>query len=267
MVAAGFLVRRSLDDPQRGKAPLRLACVKEAVDACNAVDRVTVTALSPADIEKALRSSAGAPPYDAVVTASPWPERLKGSAQAATPTSDVPLVSSPVVVARRSAIGDSCKSNLSCLAKLKGRVLFPSVADSTSGAIIAAQTMAAAGIDTNSLSAESTKAETVVGQLREATTSAFTSDPITILTSGGGLLDAVVDIDVVIPRDAPGLIVSVAVPPTNVRLRLLGFVNDERLPSVAAKLRAQLTNAGWSLDIATGIPNVGLMSATYDRLK
>ena len=266
MLAAGFLVRRSLDDPQRGKAPLRLACVKEAVDACNAVGRVTVTALSPADIEKALRSSAGAPPYDAVVTASPWPERLKGSAQAATPTSDVPLASSTVVVARRKGVSDSCRSKLSCLANQKGRVLFPSVADSTSGAIIAAQTMAAAGIDTNSLSAESAKAETVVGQLRKATTSAFT-DPITILTSGGGLLDAVVDIDVVIPRDAPGLIVSVAVPPTNVRLRLLGFVNDERLPSVAAKLRAQLTNAGWSLDIATGIPNVGLMSATYDRLK
>ena len=267
MLAAGFLVRRSLDDPQRGKAPLRLACVKEVVDACNAVGRVTVTALSPADIEKALRNSAGDPPYDAVVTVSPWPERLKGSAQAAAPTSDLSLVSSTVVVARRAGVSDSCRSNLSCLAKQKGRVLFPSVADSTSGAIIAAQTMAAAGIDTNRLINDSAKAETVVSQLREATTSAFTSDPITILTSGGALLDAVVDIDVVIPRDAPGLIVSVAVPPTNVRLRLLGFVNDERLPSVAAKLRAQLTNAGWSLDIATGIPNVGLMSATYDRLK
>ena len=265
MLAAGFIVRRSLDDPQRGKAPLRLACVKEAVDACNAVGRVTVTALSPADIEKALRNSAGDPPYDAVVTVSPWPERLKGSAQAATPTSDVPLVSSTVVVARRAGLSDSCRSNLSCLVKQTGRVLFPSVADSTSGAIIAAQTMVAAGIDRNSLSGDSANAETVVSQLREATTSAFT-DPITILTSGGALLDAVVDIEVAVPSDAPGLVVSVAVPPTNVRLRLLSFVNDERLASVAAKLRAQLTNAGWSLDIATGIPNVELMSATYDRL-
>ena len=268
MLAAGFLVRRSLDDPQRGKQPFRLACVTEAAVACRTVANVTVAELSPADIEKAVKNAAGDPPYDAVVTVSPWPERIKGRPQASTPTSDARLVSSPVVVARRSSVADTCASKLICLVGLKGRASFPNVTATTSGAIIAAQTMQGGGVNQNDITAETAKAEALIAQLRTATAATgFTSDPITTLTSGGALLDAVVETSVVIPPDAAGLIVNAVVPATAVQLRLVGFTGDERLPAVESTLRRALTAAGWQANATSGIPDVALMSATYARLQ
>ena len=269
MLAAGFLVRRSLDDPQRGKAALRLACVPEAAAACSSVENSVVDELSPAEIEKALKGAAGDPPYDAVVTVGPWPERIKGRTEAATPTSDAPLVSSPVVVARRSGVTDTCASKLVCLVGLKGRASFPNVATTTSGAIIAAQTMQGGGVSQNDIAAETDKAVALIAQLRSATAAAngFSSDPITTLTSGGALLDAVVDARVVIPTDAAGLVVTPVVPATTVQLRLIGFTSDERLPDVQSTLRRALTAAGWQTNATSGIPDVGLMSATYARLQ
>jgi hypothetical protein len=268
MLAAGFLVRRSLDDPERGKAPLTIACVPEALAACNAIARVrvTVTELSPADIEKALRNAAGAAPFDAVVTVSPWPERLKGSTAAVTPRSDVGLVASPVMVARRSAANDTCRAKLSCLVALDGRVAFPDIRSSTTGAIIAAATMKGGSVDAGEIEAETPEAEKLVGQLREATTRQFPLGAIGTLTSAGALLDAAVDVSASIPQDVPGLVLTPAVPATTVQLRLLGFVDDERLATAEAGLRKTLQQAGWSASTTSGVPDVGLMSATYARL-
>ena len=269
MLAAGFFVRRSLDDPQRGKAALRLACVPEAAAACSSVENSVVDELSPADIEKALKGAGGDSPYDAVVTVSPWPERIKGVTQAAVPTSDVPLVSAPIVVARRANAPNSCTtSTLVCLVALKGRASFPNVRTSTSGVIIAAQTMKGGGIEPTDIAAETDASEALLTKLRVATAAnGFSSDPITTLTSGGALLDAVVDAAVVIPKGAAGLVVTPVLPATTVQLRLVGFTGDDRLPDAQSTLRRALTASGWQANATSGIPDVALMSATYARLQ
>lgn len=245
MVAGGFLVRRGLNNPERGKAPLRLWCVPEAALACNELPgartgRVVVTVDSPANFESRLKSmDPQALSVDAIVTDPWWIDRAKPLPPAVANTT--PLAASAIVVAQRE--GDAnCEGDIRCLTDRKASI--PAIDAGITGPLAAASLFVITKADPANPDSDVVRANAhLLVELMKPIADGIT--PLQGLTSLK-LLDAVVLSAAEFKQAAPAGVVSRPLrPPTEIRLTLAAYVADARLATLAEDLRAQLLRTGW----------------------
>lgn len=269
MVAGGFLVRRGLNNPERGKAPLRLWCVPEADTACNALPgartgRVIVTVGSPQSFEDRLtKMDPQASEVDAIVTDPWWIDRAK--TLPITPTRTTPLGASVIVVVQRTN-DKSCGGAIACVLALGTQASMPSVDQGITGPIAVASAFTDAKVAVGEVDNEA--GDAVIRLVRPTLRPvAGGITPLQGLTSLK-LLDAVVLSAADFRQAAPAGVVSSPLRPTSeIRVTLAAYTPDKRLTAVVDDLRTELLRAGWQTPGAprTSPSNI-LLNAVYNKV-
>jgi Bacterial extracellular solute-binding protein len=237
LVVAGFVINGRRTDPERGKAPLRLWCVKDAERACKALLsnealRVTVNIGSPLEVDKEVLTES----YDAIVTSAGWLDRLDNQARLKVAK---PLASSPLVVAMRQ--DKAICVDMKCLANEDTRVAFPP-ADTLASSVAAAAVFAGRTADELPIQ--------LVDYLRNGGARVADDDPLATLTSRRTIDGAVVI--QAITKDT--VVIVKPVKPTAMLQLELGYLTDndnERLDTISVELRSQLLAQGWDGPVAS----------------
>jgi Bacterial extracellular solute-binding protein len=234
LVVAGFVINGRRTDPERGKAPLRLWCVKDAEQACNALatDRLIVTIGSPLDVDNADTAEK----FDAVVTSAPWLDRLDAPNLLKTSAA---LAASSLVVATRT--GNPKSAEMSVLINPDSRIAFP-----PPGTLAAS--VAATNVGKGGTFDELTESQVVYLSQGGAR---ITEDALVTVTQ-----TSLIDGAIVLEANTKNLsVTSTLVSPKAVLQLEIGYlIEDARLDKVRDGIRSELLREGWQepYDIAPG---------------